>query len=70
MLKTLAKHLSEQKDEFYALSYRSGATKGDSMIDIDGGIGTAFAFASKASRELQNTHIHVDGDVEGLSKAR
>ncbi len=69
MLKALAKHLTEQKEQFYALSYRTGATKGDSMIDIDGGIGTAFAFASKASRELQNTRIHVDGDVEGLSKA-
>ena len=69
MLKALAKHLTELKEEFYALSYRTGATKGDSMIDIDGGIGTAFAFASKASRELQNTRIHVDGDVEGLSKA-
>jgi oxepin-CoA hydrolase/3-oxo-5,6-dehydrosuberyl-CoA semialdehyde dehydrogenase len=69
MLKALAKHLTELKEEFYALSYRTGATKGDSMIDIDGGIGTAFAFASKASRELQNTRIHIDGDVEGLSKA-
>ena len=68
LLKALAKHLTELKEEFYALSYRTGATKGDSMIDIDGGIGTAFAFASKASRELQNTRIHVDGDVEGLSK--
>jgi oxepin-CoA hydrolase / 3-oxo-5,6-dehydrosuberyl-CoA semialdehyde dehydrogenase len=69
LLKALAKHLTELKEEFYALSYRTGATKGDSMIDIDGGIGTAFAFASKASRELQNTRVHVDGDVEGLSKA-
>ncbi len=69
MLKALAKHLTELKEEFYALSYRTGATKGDSMIDIDGGIGTAFAFASKASREMQNTRVHVDGDIEGLSKA-
>src|ERR1700686_4430021 len=69
MLKALAKHLTELKEEFYALSYRTGATKGDSMIDIDGGIGTAFAFASKASRELANTRIYIDGDVEGLSKA-
>jgi oxepin-CoA hydrolase/3-oxo-5,6-dehydrosuberyl-CoA semialdehyde dehydrogenase len=69
MLKALAKHLTEQKEQFYALSYRTGATKGDSMIDIDGGIGTAFAFASKASRELPNACVFVDGDVEGLSKA-
>src|ERR1700733_11414748 len=69
MLKALAKHLTELKEEFYALSYRTGATKGDSMIDIDGGIGTAFAFASKASRELPNACVYVDGDVEVLSKA-
>lgn len=69
LLKALAKHLTELKEEFYALSYRTGATKGDSMIDIDGGIGTAFAFASKASRELPNARVCVDGDVEGLSKA-
>ena len=43
---------SEFKEEFYALSYRTGATKDDSWIDIDGGIGTLFAFASKGAREL------------------
>ena len=69
LLKALAKHLTELKEEFYALSYRTGATKGDSMIDIDGGIGTAFAFASKASRELPNARLFIDGDVESLSKA-
>ena len=68
MLKALAKHLSELKEEFYALSYRTGATKSDSQIDIDGGIGTMFAFAGKGSRELPNAHVYVDGDVEGLSK--
>jgi oxepin-CoA hydrolase / 3-oxo-5,6-dehydrosuberyl-CoA semialdehyde dehydrogenase len=68
VLKALAKRLSELKEEFYALSYRTGATKSDSMIDIDGGIGTLFAFAGKASRELPNARVYVDGDVEGLSK--
>jgi oxepin-CoA hydrolase/3-oxo-5,6-dehydrosuberyl-CoA semialdehyde dehydrogenase len=68
LLKALAKRLSELKEEFYALSYRTGATKSDSLIDIDGGIGTVFAFASKASRELQNARIHIDGDVEALSR--
>jgi oxepin-CoA hydrolase/3-oxo-5,6-dehydrosuberyl-CoA semialdehyde dehydrogenase len=69
ILKALAKHLAELKEEFHALSYRTGATKGDAVIDIDGGIGTVFAFAGKASRELPNAHVYVDGDVEGLSKA-
>ena len=68
MLRAVAKKLSELKEEFYALSYRTGATKNDSLIDIDGGIGTVFVFASKGSRELPNAHVFIDGDVEGLSK--
>ena len=68
MLKALAKKLSELKEEFYTLSYCTGATKNDALIDIDGGIGTVFAFAGKGSRELPNAHVYVDGDVEGLSK--
>src|SRR5450432_4256214 len=69
LLKALAKRLTELKEEFYELSYRTGATKGDSMIDVDGGIGTVFAFAGKGSRELPNAHVYVDGDVENLSKS-
>jgi oxepin-CoA hydrolase/3-oxo-5,6-dehydrosuberyl-CoA semialdehyde dehydrogenase len=69
LLKGLAKRLSELKEEFYALSYRTGATKNDSAIDIDGGIGTVFAFAGKATRELPNSRVYVDGAVEGLSKS-
>jgi oxepin-CoA hydrolase / 3-oxo-5,6-dehydrosuberyl-CoA semialdehyde dehydrogenase len=67
-LKALAKRLLDFKDEFYALSYRTGATKDDSWIDIDGGIGTVFAFASKGARELANNPVHLDGGIEGLSK--
>jgi oxepin-CoA hydrolase/3-oxo-5,6-dehydrosuberyl-CoA semialdehyde dehydrogenase len=67
-LKALAKRLSELKEEFYALSYRTGATKTDALIDIDGGIGTVFAFAGKGSRELPNARVYIDGDVEPLSK--
>jgi oxepin-CoA hydrolase/3-oxo-5,6-dehydrosuberyl-CoA semialdehyde dehydrogenase len=68
LLKNLAKRLLECKEEIYALSYRTGATKDDSWIDIDGGIGTVFAFASKGARELPNGHVYLDGGVEGLSK--
>jgi oxepin-CoA hydrolase/3-oxo-5,6-dehydrosuberyl-CoA semialdehyde dehydrogenase len=68
MLKALAKHLSELKEEFYALSFRTGATRNDSWVDIDGGIGTVFAFAGKAGRELPNGRVYLDGAVEGLSK--
>ena len=69
MLKRLAKLLTEKKDEFYALSYATGATKSDSWIDIDGGIGTLFAYASRGARELPNGHVYIDGDVEPLSKS-
>ena len=69
LLRTLAKRLSELKEEFYALSYRTGATKDDSWIDIDGGIGTVFAFAGKAARELPNGKVVLDGGLEGLSKS-
>ncbi len=68
MLKGLAKRLSDLKEELYALSYRTGATKADSWVDIDGGIGTVFAFASKGGRELPNGRVYLDGAVEGLSK--
>ena len=68
LLKRVAKMLTEHKDEFYALSYATGATKADSWIDIDGGIGTLFAYASRGARELPNSRVYVDGDVEVLSK--
>jgi len=68
MLRALGKRLFEFKDEFYALSYRTGATKGDSWIDIDGGIGTMLVFASKGARELPNSRVYLDGGVEALSK--
>ena len=68
MLRALGKRLMDFKDEFYELSYRTGATKSDSWIDIDGGIGTMLVFASKGSRELPNSHVYLDGNVEQLSK--
>ena len=69
LLKSLARFLSEHKDEFYALSYATGATKSDSWIDIDGGISTLFVYASKGARELPDGHVYIDGAVEALSKS-
>jgi oxepin-CoA hydrolase/3-oxo-5,6-dehydrosuberyl-CoA semialdehyde dehydrogenase len=69
LLKRLAKKLGEFKDEFYALSYATGATKSDSWIDIDGGLGTLFAYASRGTREMPNSRVYVDGDVEMLSRS-
>lgn len=68
LLKEFAQLLTARKDELYALSSRTGATKTDSMVDIDGGIGVLFTYASKGRRELPNTQVYVDGPVESLSK--
>ncbi|MFL1382333.1 MULTISPECIES: phenylacetic acid degradation bifunctional protein PaaZ [unclassified Nocardiopsis] len=68
LLKSLAQHLMQYKDEFYALSYRTGATKRDSMVDIDGGFGTLFSFSSKGRRELPNSTVILDGPLERLSR--
>ena len=68
MLKALAQKLTEQKEEFYALSFATGATRSDSAIDIEGGIGTLAFYASRGRRDLPNTSVLVDGGVEGLSK--
>jgi len=66
MLKALAQYLTARKDELYELSYLTGATKSDSWIDIDGGIGTMFVFASKGRREMPDSRVYLDGDVEML----
>ncbi len=67
-LKALAKHLNEHKEEFYRTSFATGATRADSWPDIDGGISTLFVFASKGARELPDSRVYVDGQVEALSK--
>lgn len=68
MLKALGLALMDRKEEFYALSTATGATRADSWVDIDGGIGTLLAYASKGRRELPNTRVLVDGDVETLAR--
>ena len=68
LLKQLAQYLNGVKDELYALSAQTGATRFDSMIDIDGGIGVLFTFSSKGRREMPNSQVYVDGGVEALSK--
>ncbi len=68
MLKALAKYLMDRKSEFYGLSTRTGATRADSWIDIDGGISTLFVFSSKGRREMPNDHIYLDGPPEPLSR--
>jgi oxepin-CoA hydrolase/3-oxo-5,6-dehydrosuberyl-CoA semialdehyde dehydrogenase len=68
MLKALATYLTARKEEFYRISAATGATKGDSWIDIDGGIGTLFAYASRGRRDFPDERFYVDGSTEALSK--
>jgi len=67
MLKALAMHLMEKKEIFYQLSYATGATKVDSWIDIEGGIGNLFAYAS-LRRQFPDLPYYVDGDMAKMSK--
>lgn len=67
-LKALGQYLSERKDGYYAISAKTGASKIDSMIDIDGGFGTLLSYASKGRRELPNARFIVDGATEVMSK--
>lgn len=69
MLKELAKYLMERKEEFYKLSVATGATRNDSWIDIEGGIGTFFVYSGKGRRELPNEPFFVEGEAESLSKS-
>jgi oxepin-CoA hydrolase/3-oxo-5,6-dehydrosuberyl-CoA semialdehyde dehydrogenase len=69
LLKKLAQYLTERKDQLYKLSFQTGATRTDSMIDVDGGIGTLFVYAGKGRRELPNSTFLIDGAPEQLGKA-
>ena len=68
LLKQLAKHLMARKEELYELSFATGATRRDNAVDIDGGIGTLYSFASKGTRELPNDTLVLDGPPEPLGK--
>ena len=67
MLKALALHLSEHKEKFYQISYQTGATRADSWIDIEGGIGNLFAYAS-LRRKFPDLPYTYDGEGHNLSK--
>lgn len=67
MLKALALYLREHLPLFYDTSYKTGATKADSWVDIEGGIGNLFANAS-LRRKFPDTTFAVDGDTHILGK--
>ena len=68
MLKAVGQSLMTQKQVLYDISFSTGATRKDHLIDIDGGIGTLFAYSSMAKREMPNSDIYLDGKVERLSR--
>ncbi len=67
MLKALALHLQSKKEVFYKLSWATGATRTDSWVDIEGGIGNLFAYAS-LRRQFPDETFCLEGDVAKLSK--
>ena len=67
-LKALAKYLNEHKEQLYAVSAHTGATRADSWIDIEGGTGTLFAYASAGSNELPGGNLVHEGPVLPLGK--
>jgi len=67
MLKKLAFHLLEKKETFYKVSWATGATKADSWVDIEGGIGNLFANAS-LRRQFPDLPYYIDGESVKLSK--
>ena len=68
MLKSLALFLQEKKERYYEVSYATGATRADSWIDIEGGIGNLFTYAS-LRREFADQPFHIDGSPIKLSQA-
>jgi oxepin-CoA hydrolase/3-oxo-5,6-dehydrosuberyl-CoA semialdehyde dehydrogenase len=67
MLKALALHLGTKKEDFYKISWATGATRVDSWIDIEGGIGNLFANSS-LRRQFPNETFCLEGDMVKLSK--
>lgn len=67
MIKALAFYLLERKEKYYAVSHWTGATKADSWVDIEGGIGNLFAYSS-LRRRFPDEPYFVEGETVRLSK--
>ena len=68
MLRELAVYLIERKENFYKVSYHTGATRSDSWIDIEGGIGNLFVNSS-LRRKFPDLPYCTDGEPVAISKA-
>lgn len=67
MLKALAAYLLDRKEKYYAVSHWTGATRADSWVDIEGGIGNLFAYSS-LRRKFPDQPFYVEGEPARLSK--
>ncbi|NNH35332.1 phenylacetic acid degradation bifunctional protein PaaZ [Acinetobacter sp. NIPH 2377] len=67
-LKQVAQYLLERKEEFYQLAKSTGCTRKDAWIDIEGGIGTLYAYSSLVRRELSDETALVEDAWIPLSK--
>jgi len=67
-LKALAAYLMERKEQLYAISVHTGGTRPDNWIDIEGGIGTLYAYASMGRRELPSSNVVHEGLAQQLGK--
>jgi oxepin-CoA hydrolase/3-oxo-5,6-dehydrosuberyl-CoA semialdehyde dehydrogenase len=68
MLKALAKYLNEHKEQLYAISAHTGATRADSWVDIEGGSGTLFAYSGVGTNELPSGNLVHEGPAMTLGK--
>ena len=68
ILKELAIYIQGRKEELYAISHHTGCTRSDSGIDIDGGFGTLFTYASTGRKELPSGNVAHEGPVAQLGK--
>lgn len=67
-LKAIAAYLNERKEQLYAVSAHTGATRADSWIDIEGGTGTLYAYSSVGGNELPSGNLVHEGPVVPLGK--
>ncbi|MBT9503263.1 MAG: phenylacetic acid degradation bifunctional protein PaaZ [Burkholderiaceae bacterium] len=68
ILRALGAYLLEHKEQLYAVSHHTGATRADSWIDIEGGAGTLYAYASMGANELPSSNVMHEGPVQQLGK--
>ena len=67
-LKALAAYMNERKETLYAISRHTGATRTDSWVDIEGGTGTLYAYASMGGNELPSGNVVHEGPAVPLGK--